>query len=60
MALPTTYDRMAELLKGLMERTAPLYEQVDRAFEDATWVGSRLAEILPVPLSQKQYLLDHF
>jgi uncharacterized protein len=35
-----------------------LYEAVQREFDDATWVGSRLTEILPVPLTQKQYLLE--
>jgi Lon protease-like protein len=25
---------------------------------DAAWVGHRLAEILPIPLAQKQYCLE--
>jgi Lon protease-like protein len=30
----------------------------ERAFDDASWVGGRLAELLPLPLPLKQTLLE--
>jgi Lon protease-like protein len=34
------------------------YEHVEKRFDDACWVGSRLAELLPLQLLDKQVLLE--
>ena len=34
------------------------YEHVDRKFDDAAWIGARLAELLPLALLDKQVLLE--
>ena len=35
-----------------------LYTHVERRFDDAAWVGNRLAELLPMRLADKQALLE--
>ena len=34
------------------------YQHVERHFDDATWVGNRLAELLPIDLADTQALLE--
>jgi Lon protease-like protein len=49
---------MAELLRVILEDLGKLYEALPRRFDDATWVGFRLAEVLPIPLELKQHCLQ--
>jgi Lon protease-like protein len=35
-----------------------LYDAIDKRYDDAAWVGYRLAEILPMPVSEKQACLE--
>jgi Lon protease-like protein len=58
MALPARYRPMVELLEVILDDLGKLYGEVPRRFDDATWVGCRFAEILPMPLEQKQYCLE--
>jgi Lon protease-like protein len=56
--LPDDCMLCAEVLRQLVqqfgaERFGPALD-----FENATWVGHRLAEVLPFPLSVKQHLLE--
>ena len=44
---------LAELLEHLAERIGSQHFPDDRVFDDASWVGGRLAEILPLPLPMK-------
>jgi hypothetical protein len=39
------------------DKGKPIFAE-PHAFNDASWVGYRLAEILPVPLAAKQKLLE--
>jgi hypothetical protein len=41
---------LAELLELLAARIGPQQLPDERAFDDASWVGCRLAELLPLPL----------
>jgi Lon protease-like protein len=58
VALPATCAPLARLLEALAERVGPQHFPRQRAFEDASWVGYRLAELLPLPLHIKQTMLE--
>lgn len=58
MALPSEYRPMAELLKVIVEDLGKLYEPIPKHYDEAGWVGSRFAEILPMEVEQKQTCLD--
>jgi len=49
---------LAELLEHLAARVGPQHVPGERALDDASWVGGRLAELLPLPLPMKQALLE--
>ena len=56
--LPETYWSMADLLRAVVEDLGRLYEPLEKHYDDATWVGNRFAEILPVSMEQKQHCLE--
>lgn len=58
VALPDEDRELASLLKPVLLSLGKLYEKVPRAYEDASWVGYRLAETLPLPSATKQALLE--
>jgi Lon protease-like protein len=58
VAMSAEKRRLAELLQQLAARIGPQYFPDDHDFDDASWVGNRLAEILPLPLPMKQALLE--
>ena len=49
---------LADLLKEFVEHVGVLYAGIAPSFDDASWVGYRLAELLPIPLVRKQYFLE--
>lgn len=50
---------LSVLLRRVLERAGPPHDQVDKAcFDDAEWVGWRLAEWLPLTSRQRQALLQ--
>ena len=49
---------ISELVRTLIERTGPLYEDLPKRYDDPTWLGYRLAEVLPIPLTRKQQFLE--
>ena len=55
--LSDVHEPLAALLKRLLE-PLPLYRGVAAPFGDATWVGGRLIELLPLELPLKQSLLE--
>jgi Lon protease-like protein len=57
-ALPEEYKSMASLLEVVIDDLGKLYQDIDKEYGDATWVGNRFAEILPVSNDQKQYCLE--
>ena len=56
--LDPRFKALAELLEVLAERASPHHFPAERSYDDASWVGYRLCEMLPLPLSTKQNLLE--
>ena len=56
--MPTEYAPMAKLLEVIISDLGILYNDIDMRYEDASWIGYRLAEILPIDLDEKQYCLE--
>lgn len=58
VAVPEEFASCARLLEMVVaDQGKPVFAE-PHAFDDASWVGYRLAEILPVPLIAKQKLLE--
>jgi hypothetical protein len=56
--LPPEYIPMADFLRQLVKQIPHLYANVTIKYGDASWVGNRLAELMPLHLTQKQTLLE--
>lgn len=56
--LAETYAPLARLLALIATRLGPQNFPEDVRYDDATWVGYRLAELLPLPLPIKQRMLE--
>jgi Lon protease-like protein len=57
MPLPPEHAKLESLLRTLLAQL-PSYARVPAAYQDAVWVGARLAEVLPFTLVLKQSLLE--
>ena len=55
--VPPEHARLSSLLESLLKQL-PVYAGVATAYDDAVWVGARLAEILPFTVVLKQSLLE--
>ena len=58
LALPESYEPLAKLLELLIDRVGRENFPAALALDDASWVGYRLAELLPLPLPIKQSMLE--
>ena len=57
--VPPEYGLLATILERLLEQSGGAFANVERArFDDAGWVGFRLAEALPLAQAEKQQLLQ--
>lgn len=56
--VPAQFASCARLLEMVVLDKGQAVFAEPHAFQDATWVGYRLSEILPVPLAAKQKLLE--
>jgi uncharacterized protein len=56
--VPPQHAVLAELLRRALEQIGPAYGEVTPAYEDASWVSMRLAEILPLAAVERQELLE--
>jgi Lon protease-like protein len=56
-AVPPTFSHCIKLLERVIEQHPSLLEQPHR-LDSCSWVSSRLAELLPLPLEEKQALLE--
>ena len=56
--VPARHARLPELLKNVLPQLGEVYEGLEMRLDDAAWVGHRLAEILPIPLTEKQACLE--
>lgn len=57
-AVPGEYQHLANLLRRVLPELGEIYQSVPKHFDDASWVGSRLVEILPISLGDKQACLE--
>ena len=58
LSIPARHAALAELLESVLPRLGEGYTDMEMQLDDAAWVGYRLAEILPIPLAQKQFCLE--
>lgn len=58
LALPPAYAPLASFLELIEGRVGPQNFPATKAYDDASWVGYRLAELLPLPLHIKQTMLE--
>ena len=56
--LPESAQPLVEVLRQGLAQLTERYAMVTPAYDDAVWVAYRLAEILPLPLVQRQHLLE--
>jgi Lon protease-like protein len=56
--LPAEFSRLGDTLRRALGELAEHYELVEKHFDDASWVGSRLAELLPIAPEEKLALLE--
>lgn len=58
MKLPDEHQACAIALRSLMHKAGEEHFFTPHRFDDACWVGNRLAELLPIPLPVKQMMLE--
>lgn len=56
--IPHFFEPAVEILRNLLEQLGYPFAKLEKRYDDASWVGSRLAELLPLRLEHKQYLLQ--
>lgn len=59
LPVPAEHGLLATILERLTEQIGGEFSAVERTrYDDATWVGFRLAELLPLQQPEKQHLLQ--
>ncbi len=58
VALPEDFAPLAEMLDSVLDDLGKLYADLPRRMDDASWVGYRYCEILPLSIAQKQHCLE--
>jgi Lon protease-like protein len=56
--VPEEAEYLVRLLQHALPQLAPVYDFTPIRYEDASWVGMRLIELLPLPLPEKQRCLE--
>jgi Lon protease-like protein len=56
--LPAEYARLGATVQRAVDELEQQYQHVEKRFDDASWVGARLTELLPIELNDKQVLLE--
>jgi len=57
--VPVEFALLQSILERLIETMAPHWHDAPRsAYEDASWVGYRLAELLPLDATEQQHMLE--
>lgn len=56
--VPGEFVHLGQLLRKVLPELGEIYQSIPKHFDDATWVGARLAEILPLNLADKQICLE--
>lgn len=57
-AIAPEFSACTDVLKAIITGVGEQYFPTPLQFDDGTWVGNRLAEVLPLPLPIKQRLLE--
>jgi len=58
VSVPTRHARLQALLRNVLPQLGEGYTSIEMRLDDAAWVGHRIAEILPIPLADKQFCLE--
>jgi Lon protease-like protein len=58
VSLPARHARLGELLASVLPQLGDVYAGTAMQLDDTAWVGHRLAEILPIALTDKQFCLE--
>lgn len=56
--LPAEYQHLPAILETLLREAPELYAHLERRPDDVSWVSCRLAELLPLTLSSRQFCLE--
>ncbi|MFC5527267.1 LON peptidase substrate-binding domain-containing protein [Rhodanobacter ginsengisoli] len=59
LPVPVEFALLQSILERLIETMAPQWRHAPRsAYDDASWLGFRLAELLPLDVSEQQLMLE--
>jgi Lon protease-like protein len=58
LPVPPNFEPFVTLLQHALPELAPLYDFSPVSYDDASWVGARLVELLPLPPAEKQLCLE--
>jgi len=56
--LPSRFQYLAEMTEEMLTQIGHPYTTLPKHYDDASWIGYRLAELLPIALVQKQHFLQ--
>ena len=56
-SLPDTHQSLVLILQNIIEHLEPPFTTMTTYYDDLDWVSSRLIELLPISLDQKQLML---
>jgi uncharacterized protein len=59
-ALPEEFVLLSELLRRAFPQVSAVYGNVTPRYDDASWVGMRLAELLPLQMQERQDCLEMY
>ena len=59
LPVPVEFSLLQSILERLIETMAPHWRHAPRsAYDDASWLGFRLAELLPLDAAEQQHMLE--
>jgi Lon protease-like protein len=58
LVVPAEFARLTDVVRRALAQLDEHYGFVERKFDDASWVGCRLAELLPIHPNDRQSLLE--
>ena len=58
LTVPPRHAHLADLIRSVLPQLGEVYSNMELRAEDAAWLGHRLAEILPIDASDKQFCLE--
>ncbi|MDE3010013.1 MAG: LON peptidase substrate-binding domain-containing protein [Pseudomonadota bacterium] len=57
LPVPPQHENLVRLLRAIVENADERYFPRPLRYDDAVWVGCRLADVLPIPIGRKQQAL---